>query len=132
MVPEIMLVIASLFGINEEVKALIDNGGNARGISDISYSCIDAAQELLDIGEDLRRYDHYVGVYFGVLDRRLCFHSIRNAERPSLTEATVVLWAETSIPLVYLRAIVSTISPRRTAHKGVGRKQALTDELHFA
>jgi sugar-specific transcriptional regulator TrmB len=101
-VPDIMLVIASLFGINEEVKTLIDNGGNARGISDISYSCVDAAQELLDIGEDLRHYDHYAGVYFGVLDRRLCFHSIRNAERPSLTEATVVLWADDQSYAQYL------------------------------
>jgi hypothetical protein len=65
-VPDHMLVIASLFGINEEVKNLVDNGGNARGISDITYSSIEAAQEILDIGEDLRHYDQYAGVFWRV------------------------------------------------------------------
>ena len=39
-VPDHMLIIASLFGINDEVKNLVDNGGNARGVSDITYSSI--------------------------------------------------------------------------------------------
>ncbi|MGZ4936173.1 MAG: TrmB family transcriptional regulator [Halobacteriota archaeon] len=93
-VPDHMLVIASAFGINEAVKDLIDNGGSARGISDITYSCVDAAQELLDISEDLRHYDHYSGVYFSVMDKRLCFHVIHKAERISLTEPIVVLWTD--------------------------------------
>ncbi|MGZ4904283.1 MAG: TrmB family transcriptional regulator [Halobacteriota archaeon] len=104
-VPDHMLVIASAFGINEEVKNLIDNGGIARGISDITYSCVDAAQELLDIGEDLRHYDHYVGVYFSVLDKRLCFHSIHNAERISLTEPIVVLSTDDTTYARYLASL---------------------------
>ncbi len=103
-VPDHMLVIASQFGINEEVKKLIDNGGIARGISDITYSCVDAAQEILDFGEDLRHYDRYVGVYFSVLDRRLCFHSIHNAERITLNEPIAVLSAEDRTYGQYLAA----------------------------
>ncbi len=103
-VPDHMLVIASQFGINEEVKKLIDNGGIARGISDITYSCVDAAQEILDFGEDLRHYDRYVGVYFSVLDRRLCFHSIHNAERITLNEPIAVLSAEDRTYGQYLEA----------------------------
>ncbi len=104
-VPDHMLTIASQFGINEEVKNLIDNGGVARGISDITYSCVDAAQEILDIGEDLRHFDRYVGVYFSVLDGRLCFHSIHNAERITLTEPIAVLSAEDK---TYAKYLVST------------------------
>ncbi len=103
-VPDHMLVIASQFGINAEVKNLVDNGGVARGISDITYSSIDAAQEILDIGEDLRHFDRYVGVYFSVLDRRLCFHSIHNAERITLNEPIAVLWAEDKMYAQYLTA----------------------------
>ncbi len=104
-VPDHMLVIASAFGINEEVKRLVDNGGIARGISNITYSCIDAAQEILDIGEDLRHYDHYTGVYFSVLDKKFCFHSIHNAAQIKLTESIAVL--STDDP-VYARYLVST------------------------
>ncbi|MGZ7133918.1 MAG: TrmB family transcriptional regulator [Halobacteriota archaeon] len=105
-VPPEMLVIASLFGINAEVKKLIDHGGHARGIADIPYTCVEAAQELLDIGEDLRHYDHYAGVYFGVLDKKLCFHSIRNAAsgRIALTERIAVLWADDATYANYLSA----------------------------
>jgi sugar-specific transcriptional regulator TrmB len=101
-VPDHMLVIASLFGINEEVKNLIDNGGNARGISDITYSSIEAAQEILDIGEDLRHYDHYAGVYFGVLEKRICLHSIRNATRISLDEPISLIWTDDRTYAQYL------------------------------
>ncbi|HYA33248.1 MAG TPA: helix-turn-helix domain-containing protein [Candidatus Bathyarchaeia archaeon] len=103
-VPPEMLVIASLFGINAEVKKLIDNGGHARGISEITSSCVEAAQELLDIGEELRHYDQYSGVYFGVLDQKVCFNSIRNAPagRISLSEPIAILWTDDSTYAQYL------------------------------
>jgi hypothetical protein len=103
-VPAEMLLIASMFGINAEVKKLIDNGGCARGIADITFSCVGAAQELLDIGEDLRHYEQYAGVYFGVLDNKICFNSIRNAPtgRISLIERIAVLWAEDATYAPYL------------------------------
>ncbi len=35
-VPDYMLLVASAFGINEEVKTLLDNGGSTSGITDIT------------------------------------------------------------------------------------------------
>ncbi len=103
--PDSALFVASAFGINEEVKHLVDSGGIARGITNITYSCIDAAQEILDSGEDLRHYDHYTGVWFGVLDRKICLNSIHNAARISLDEPIAVLWTDDP---VFARYLVST------------------------
>ena len=63
-VPAEMMVITSLFEINAEVKKLIEHGGSVRGITDISHADIAPAQEVLDIGEDLRHYDDYGALYF--------------------------------------------------------------------
>jgi sugar-specific transcriptional regulator TrmB len=71
-VPADMLQISALFGINEEAKKVIDGGGSVRGISDISYADIVPAQEVLDIGEDLRHYNAYGGVFFAEVDRKHC------------------------------------------------------------
>ncbi len=56
-----MLLITEMFGINEEVKRLVERGGHVKGISDISYADIAPAQEVLDIGEELRHYEAYGG-----------------------------------------------------------------------
>ena len=42
----------------------------------------------------MRHYDHYAGVYFGVLDKRICLHSIRNAARISLDEPISMIWTD--------------------------------------
>ena len=103
----------------------------------ISYSRIEAAQELLAIGEDLRHCEDYAAVCFGVLDRGLCFHSIRNAERPSLTEATVVLWAEdrtyaqylsTTFELQWAQLVPAEQRIKEFLEGGLAR---LTDELQL-
>jgi hypothetical protein len=39
-VPADMLLITEMFGINEEVKRLVERGGHVKGISDISYADI--------------------------------------------------------------------------------------------
>ncbi len=52
-VPQLMLVIASFFGINDEMLRLVERGGHARGIIfDVTYSGIELVQELLDIDEE--------------------------------------------------------------------------------
>ncbi len=94
-VPAVMLVIASLYGINEGSKKLIEHGGCVRGISDISYTYIEPAQELLNIGEDLRHYNQYRGIFFGVIDRKICFSSINaDISRISLDEPSILLWTD--------------------------------------
>jgi len=102
-VPADMLVIASLYGINEESKKLIERGGRVRGISDISYTYIEPAQELLNIGEDIRHYDRYGGLFFGVIDRKICFSSINaDISRISLDEPSILLWTDDPIYAEYL------------------------------
>jgi len=102
-VPADMLVIASLYGINEESKKLIECGGRVRGISDISYTYIEPAQELLNIGEDIRHYDQYQGLFFGVIDRKICFSSINaDISRISLDEPSILLWTTDPIYAEYL------------------------------
>ena len=102
-VPADMLVIASLYGINEESKKLIEHGGRVRGISDISYTYIEPAQELLNIGEDIRHYDRYRGLFFGVIDRKICFSSINaDISRISLDEPSILFWTDDAIYAEYL------------------------------
>jgi sugar-specific transcriptional regulator TrmB len=104
-VPGEMLVIASLFGINEEAKKVIEGGGSVRGISDIRYTDIAPAQEVLDIREDLRHYNNYRGVYFAVVDRRHCVSAINvDINRIGLDEPISLLWTNDPIYADYLTA----------------------------
>jgi sugar-specific transcriptional regulator TrmB len=104
-VPATALVITSLFGINEEAKKVIEGGGSVRGISDISYPDIAPAQEVLDIGEDLRHYDAYGGVFFAVVDRKHCVSAINvDINCISLNEPISLLWADDPKYAEYLTA----------------------------
>jgi len=104
-VPADMLVITSLFGINAEAKKVIEGGGSVRGITEISYADITPAQEVLDIGEDLRHYDAYGGVFFAVVDRKHCVSAINvDINRISLNEPISLLWADDPKYAEYLTA----------------------------
>ena len=93
-VPEGGITIASLFGVNDAAKKLIDRGGKIRGIIDIQYSGIEAVQELLDLGEDVRHFDHYRGIIFGVFDRKICASAIREAAGLSPNSPVSMLWTD--------------------------------------
>jgi len=104
-VPGEMLVIASLFGINAEAKKIVEQGGSIRGISDVRYTDIAPAQEVLDIREDLRHYNNYRGVYFAVVDRRHCVSAINvDINRIGLDEPISLLWTNDPIYADYLTA----------------------------
>jgi sugar-specific transcriptional regulator TrmB len=104
-VPAITLVITSLFGINEEAKKVIEGGASVRDITDISYADIAPAQEVLDIGEDLRHYDAYGGVFFAVVDRKHCVSAINiDINRIALNEPISMLWADDPKYAEYLTA----------------------------
>jgi sugar-specific transcriptional regulator TrmB len=70
------VVVASLFGLNELTKAFIERGGGARIlITDFSYSEIQATQELIDIGVEVR----YLGgetAIFVVFDKKASISGI--------------------------------------------------------
>jgi sugar-specific transcriptional regulator TrmB len=104
-VPANTLVITSLFGINAEAKKFIEGGGSVRGISDISYSDIVPAQEVLEVGEDLRHFDSYGGVFFAVVDRKHCVSAINvDINRIALNEPISLLWADDPKYAEYLTA----------------------------
>jgi sugar-specific transcriptional regulator TrmB len=104
-VPGEMLAIASLFGINAEAKKIVEQGGSIRGISDVRYTDIAPAQEVLDIPEDLRHYDNYRGLYFAVVDRMHCVSAINvDINRIRLDEPVSMLWTNDPTYADYLTA----------------------------
>ncbi len=62
----------------------------------------------------MRRYDHYAGVYFGVLDRdmRICLHSIRNVKRISLDEPISMIWTDDRTYAKYLTPTFELLWPQ--------------------
>jgi sugar-specific transcriptional regulator TrmB len=105
-VPQLMLEIASFFGINDEMEKLIERGGHAQGIIfDGTNAGVKLIQELLDIGEDIRVYDSYRGLPFGVLDEKICLSSINvNIKRASLKEFISLIWTDDRTYASYLMA----------------------------
>ena len=102
-VPGSVLVVASLFGIYEAAKKLIERGGHVRGICDISHPIIEVAQECLDIGVDVRHLSQYRGITFGVYDRKYCVSSINvDFRRISLDERLSVLYTDDPTYASYL------------------------------
>jgi len=93
--PKQGLVGASLFGINDVVKELVERGGSVRGVTDISYSEIELVQELLDVGEDVRHFEGYRGVFYAVLDKKYCISAINiDIKCLSLSEPASMLYVD--------------------------------------
>jgi len=94
-VPEIMFVIDSLFGLNEEMKRFIDRGGKFRVITEISYPSIELAQQELAIGKDIRCLEGYTGLIFTVFDRKIALSAINaDIRKASLDTPISGLWAD--------------------------------------
>ena len=104
-VPESALVSASLW-FNEAAKGIIQRGGNALGITDVTYSAMPLVQEVLDIGEEVRHFDGYRGAYYGVFDRKHCFSAINiDITSHRLDEPATMLYTDDT---VYAKYLVST------------------------
>jgi sugar-specific transcriptional regulator TrmB len=102
MPPEIV-TISSLFGVTDEVKKLIGHGATVRLITDISYAAIPVIEEALSIGEVIRHYEKYRGIFFGVIDKKICFQGINvEINRISLNEPLAVLWTDDPTYAAYL------------------------------
>ncbi|MGB8311607.1 MAG: helix-turn-helix domain-containing protein [Halobacteriota archaeon] len=105
-VNEVAAAVASLYGINETAKELIDRGGKVRVTTDISYSMIELVRQLLEIGEEVRHYDRYSGIMFIVFDRKRSISAINaNVKRMSLDEPLSALWSDDP---TYANYLVST------------------------
>jgi hypothetical protein len=104
--PRPTLAYASQFGIIETFKTLIQNGVRVRGISDISYLYIDTVRELLDIGQDVRHFEKYKGIFMVVVDGRKSISSISaDAENLSIADPVVAFWSEDPTYVEYLTSI---------------------------
>ncbi len=102
-VPGPVMVVASVFGINEGVKTIIERGGHVRCITDVSHPIIEAVQESLSIGVDVRHFSQYRGIYFGVYDRKFSVSSINiDFKRMSLDEPISVLYSDDPVYAAYL------------------------------
>jgi len=105
-IPGPWVVAASLFGITEALMKFIERGGHIRVICDITYPIIEPVQELLDIGEDVRHYDQYAGVYFSVMDRKYCGTTINaDIKRMSLEEPASGFMTDDT---TYVNSLIST------------------------
>ncbi len=103
-VPGYFLVVGSLYVIEED-KKLLDRGAKIRIIADISNQFIESAQQHLDIGIDMRHYDQYRGILFGVWDRKISASAINiDITRVSLDAPLSILWTDDPTYAEYLAA----------------------------
>jgi len=91
--PPPLLVLASHFGLAESTKLFIQKGGRVRGIADFSYPFIREIQSWLDIGEDVRYFPQYQGMFMLVGDGHESISSISiDVEHLSIDTPVVALW----------------------------------------
>jgi sugar-specific transcriptional regulator TrmB len=100
------MVAASLYGINDTCKKLIDRGGKVRGITDLSHSTMEIAQQQLDIGMEMRHFEQYRGILFVVFDRQSSISAISaDIRHVSLNEPLLALWSDDPTYAEYLASI---------------------------
>jgi sugar-specific transcriptional regulator TrmB len=96
-ISEIMFLASALYGLLEEDVKLIDRGVKIKAVTNISYPYTELIQQHLDVGVDIRHYDQYQGIIFGVWDRKFCASAINvDIKRASLDEPFLVLWTDDS------------------------------------
>ena len=109
LVPPVMLLYASTYGLNEQEKLFIQKGGRVRGITDISYPYIDAVRERLDIGEEARHYGQHEGMIFLVGDKSESISSINIDPEVLLFDGpATAFWTDNSTYIEYLVSIFET------------------------
>jgi len=102
-----------LYMVAEDDKKFIDRGGTTRFITDITYPYVEAIQQHLDMGIDIRHIDKYAGLLFFVFDRKISMSAISgdikrvSLDEPvsSLDEPVSVLWTD---DLSYANYLLST------------------------
>ena len=105
-VPEFIFAMASLYGVNEAIKKFIERGGVIRVINDISYPIIEMVQQALDMGEYIRHYNAYTGLFFAVYDKKTSISAINvDVKRVALDEPISALWTD---ELTYAHYLAST------------------------
>ena len=109
--PPSLLVLASYFGLAERAKLFIQKGGRVRGIADFSYPFIKEIQSWLDIGEDVRYFPQYQGIFMLIGDGRESISSISvDVKHLSIDTPVAALWNWSNDPThaEYLMSIFET------------------------
>ena len=92
--PASLLVLASNFGLVERAKLFMQKGGHARGIADFSYPFIKEIRGWLDIGQDVRYFPQYQGIFMLVGDGRESISSMSiDVKSLSIDTSVVALWS---------------------------------------
>jgi hypothetical protein len=103
LLPPAMLVLAAQYGLSEKSKMLIEKGGRAQGITEISGPYITVVRELLNNGEDVRHIGQYRGAFMLVADKRESISSITlDSEDISLEDSLVAFWTDDPAYAEYL------------------------------
>ncbi len=104
------LHIASTFGVNDIAKQLADRGGHTRGITEITVQTIPLVQEVLAIGEEIRHFEGYRGLIYGVFDRKQCISAINaNVSHLRLDEPATMLYTDDPVYANYLAFTFETL-----------------------
>ncbi|MGZ4921635.1 MAG: hypothetical protein ACXV3U_05505 [Halobacteriota archaeon] len=78
-----------------KLSASSSEGGACKTIFDIPYSMIDVVREMTEIGEEVRHYGPYSGVFFALIDRKICFHAINvDMKNISLNQPLAMLYTD--------------------------------------
>ncbi len=101
--PKQGLAFSSMFGVTEVVEKLTERGGHTRGITDIDYPSIALVQELISVGQDVRHFDNYRGLYYGVFDRKHCISAINvDVKHLRLDASATMLYTDDPVYADYL------------------------------
>jgi hypothetical protein len=76
LLPPQMLIYSWQLGLTEKLRAVIEKGGQVRGITQISGTDVGVVRRLLDIGEGVRHVDEYRAEFMLVADKKLSVSSI--------------------------------------------------------
>jgi len=101
--------------VAEEDIKFIDRGGRIRFIADITYPYVEAFQQHLNAGIDIRHFDKYAGLLFFVFDRKIGMSAISaDVKRVSLDEPVNVLWTDDPVYAEYLISTFELLWKRAT------------------
>jgi hypothetical protein len=109
-VPPAGLGFAAHFSfLRDGAEKLVQKGGHVRGITDISYYYINAARELLDIGEEVRHSGEVQEVLMFVRDKKESISSINVGRKEFLLDDPIVaFWSDDSSYAEYLISTFET------------------------
>jgi hypothetical protein len=109
-VPPAPLVMGRYYGLSDQSRAFIANGGSLRGIITITPPYIELARNLVDIGETLRHVEGYSRVFFIVGDRKESLSSvIVNPEELSCDSEVIAFWGNGPTYAEYLLSIFENV-----------------------